>query len=280
MAKKVCIDAGHYGKYNQSPVMKSYYESDMTWKLHNYLADELKKWGVTVVKTRTSQAIDKELVSRGKCSSGCDLFISVHSNAASSEAPNYALCIYMRDNKAETYDDKSKDIATKLAKVIGDTMGVGNKTYCKEYVGDRDGNGKWDDEWYGVLQGAKLVKTPGIIAEHGFHTNLADTKWLSSDKNLQKLAVAEAKCIANWLGIKSKPVKTTYVVQAGAFSSKTTANKKATAIKADGFDAYVKSEDNLFKVQCGAFTTKKYATELVAKLQKAGYSAYVKVVKA
>ena len=42
MAVKVCLDAGHYGKYNRNPTVSSYYESDMTWKLHNYLKKELK----------------------------------------------------------------------------------------------------------------------------------------------------------------------------------------------------------------------------------------------
>ena len=32
---KVCLDAGHVGsKYNQSPVVKTYYESAMVWTLH------------------------------------------------------------------------------------------------------------------------------------------------------------------------------------------------------------------------------------------------------
>lgn len=32
---KICLDAGHVGsKYNQSPVVKTYYESAMVWKLH------------------------------------------------------------------------------------------------------------------------------------------------------------------------------------------------------------------------------------------------------
>lgn len=44
MAVKVCLDAGHYGKYNRSPAVLSYYESDMTWKLHNYLKKELEAW--------------------------------------------------------------------------------------------------------------------------------------------------------------------------------------------------------------------------------------------
>ena len=34
MAKKICLDAGHYAKYNRSPVVPEYYESVMNWKLH------------------------------------------------------------------------------------------------------------------------------------------------------------------------------------------------------------------------------------------------------
>lgn len=42
---KICLDAGHYGKYNQSPVFKSYYESEMTWRLHRMLQAELELRG-------------------------------------------------------------------------------------------------------------------------------------------------------------------------------------------------------------------------------------------
>lgn len=202
---KVCLDAGHYGKYNQSPVLKSYYESDMTWKLHNYLASELEAWGVTVIKTRTNQATDRELVSRGYASKGCDLFLSLHSNAASTDKARYAVAIVMRDNKTQSYDDLSRDIGKKLADAVADIMGVDSSVYSKAYVGDRDGNGLQDDEWYGVLQGAKQAKTPGVILEHSFHTNLESAKWLSKDANLKKLAVKEAEVISKWLGIKEKP---------------------------------------------------------------------------
>lgn len=209
MAYKVCLDAGHYGKYNQSPVLKTYYESDMTWKLHNYLADELKAWGIDVVKTRTSQDKDLELTARGRAAKGCNLFISLHSNAASSSTAKHAVGIFMRSNSRETYDEKSKEFAQKMASIVANVMGTTYNTYCREYIGDRDGNGYQDDEWYGVLQGAKTVKVPGIILEHGFHTNLAQAKWLSVDANLKKLAVAEAAGIANYLGIKTKPGTTT-----------------------------------------------------------------------
>ena len=233
---KVCLDAGHFGKYNRSPVLPSYYESDMTWKLHNYLADELKARGIEVVKTRTNQATDRELVSRGYASKGCDLFLSLHSNAASGSSAAYAVCIYMRDNASQTYDDKSKDIANKLVKTVAQTMGVGYKTYCKEYVGDRDGNGKQDDEWYGVLQGAKQAGVPGVIVEHGFHTNLKDAQWLSDDSNLKKMAAAEAETIAKWLGVNTTPSAPTQDISTAAAGKYTGAYTKS--VSGSGYSAY------------------------------------------
>lgn len=42
---KICLDAGHYGKYNQSPVNKAYWESEFTWKFHLLLKAELERYG-------------------------------------------------------------------------------------------------------------------------------------------------------------------------------------------------------------------------------------------
>ena len=42
---KVCLDAGHVGsKYNQSPVVKTYYESAMVWSLHLKLKAAWRRW--------------------------------------------------------------------------------------------------------------------------------------------------------------------------------------------------------------------------------------------
>ena len=68
--KKICIDAGHYGKYNRSPVVPEYYESDMVWKLHLMQKEILEGYGFEVILTRGSQAIDRELYSRGYAAKG------------------------------------------------------------------------------------------------------------------------------------------------------------------------------------------------------------------
>ena len=198
---RVCLDAGHYGRYNQSPVNPAYFESVQMWKLTEFLSAELKKRGVGVVKTRTNQAKDLALITRGKMAKGCDLFVSLHSNASSSTATDYPVAIVMRDNASVDIDEKSEEIGLKLAKVVEKVMGTKQKgrTMTNPSDKDRDGNGKKDDEYYGVLQGAKLVGVPGVILEHSFHTNTKATAWLLNDANLKKLAKAEADCIYEYL---------------------------------------------------------------------------------
>lgn len=83
-----------------------------------------------------------------------------------------------------------------------------SKTYSKLAGYDRNGNGiTTDDDYYGVLYGAHMVGTPGIILEHSFHSNTKSAKWLSNDDNLKKLAAAEAEVIANYFGMKTQNVK-------------------------------------------------------------------------
>ena len=201
---KVCIDAGHYGKYN-SGVVKGYYEAVQMWRLHELLAAELRKRGVTVVLTRQSQAADLSLISRGKKAKGCDLFLSLHSNAASTEGVDYPVAMVLRPNNRTTIDEKSAEIGLVLAKVVQGVMGTtqGARTATRASGNDRDGNGVKDDEYYGVLEGARRVGVPAVILEHSFHTNKKATAWLLVDANLQALAKAEADAITAWLGVKA-----------------------------------------------------------------------------
>lgn len=211
MAKiKICLDAGHYGKYNRSNVNKAYYESDMNWKLHLKLKAELEKYGIEVITTRASQARDLALTSRGKKGKGCDLFLSLHSNACDTESVDRVVGIYLVPDKDTTHDEKSKPIAEKLAAVVAEVMGTKDKpkTCSKLASGDRDGDGKKDDNYYGVLHGADSVGVPAVILEHSFHTNKRAADWLLIDSNLDKLAKAEAEVLAKHFGVYVEQLKT------------------------------------------------------------------------
>lgn len=199
----VTLDAGHYGKYNRSPVVPEYWESVMTWALHNYLATELQAYGIQVIKTRTDQAKDLALRARGNASKGSDLFISLHSNACSTERVDRATGIYLVDDDCGAIDEQSRQVAALLAETVREVMQTKDKakTHAKAASFDRDKDGRLDDEYYGVLRGCHEVGTAGIILEHSFHTNTRSAKWLLVDANLRKLAKAEAATIAAWFDV-------------------------------------------------------------------------------
>ena len=212
---KVCLDAGHYGNYNAGAA-KGYYESVRMWKLTELLAKELTARGITVIKTRSNQATDLALTSRGKKAKGCDLFLSMHSNAAGAESVDYPVA-YVPLNGTGTA------IGQKLADIVADVMG----TVQKGRTATRKGSGGAD--YYGVIRGAVAVGVTGVILEHSFHTNPKAAAWLMNDANLAKLAKAEADCIAAWLEGTAKPaVQTLQVAQrkSAAFNKayKTTAD--------------------------------------------------------
>ena len=189
MPIKICLDAGHYGKYNISPVNKNYVESDMAWKLHLLLKKELEAYGFKVVTTRADKNKDLDLFIRGRKSKGCDLFLSLHSNAAKYEYVDYPVIIVPISGKGDTLGEKLADCVTA-------TMG----TKQKGKIYKRKGGGNYD--WYSVIAGAVSVGVVGMILEHSFHTNLAATKWLLEDSNLEKLAKNEAEVLAEHYGLK------------------------------------------------------------------------------
>ena len=243
----VCLDAGHYGKYNRSPAVKSYYESDMNWKLTQLQKKYLEQLGFEVILTRTNKDKDLALYNRGAASKGCALLISNHSNAVVggvNESVDYVAVYHLTNDTTTKVDDVSKAVAQKIAPVIASTMGVkkGHKILTRLSSSDKNKDGILNDNYYGVLNGARQAGTPGLILEHSFHTNTAATKWLLDDANLDKLAQAEAKVIAEHYGLK-KPASTTgtiYRVQIGAFSVKENAEKQLAKAKAAGFtDAYI-----------------------------------------
>ena len=197
----VCLDAGHFGKQNQSPVVPEFYESEFNWKLHNLLAQKLKAYGIQVVRTRTGIKSDLSLTERGTRAKNCDLFISIHANAAENPNANYVLGVHMVDDDCGEIDTQSKAAAKLLAECVAGVMGASAQVWTKESSSDRDGNGHKDD-YYGVLRGAHSVGTAGVILEHGFYTNQAQAQFLLLDSTLEKLTEAEARVIAEWFGIE------------------------------------------------------------------------------
>lgn len=188
----VCLDAGHYGStYNQSTEVAGYYESEMAWQLHLYLKAALEEYGCVVKCTRSEQNSDLAVYDRGACAKGCDLFLSLHSNACGTESVDYPIIYRAYDNC-----NNADAVALGLVEQIAEKMGTvqGGKTGTRTTTSGT--------EYYGVMRGARAVGCPMyLLIEHSFHTNKEASLWLLDKENLQSLAKLEADYIAAYYGM-------------------------------------------------------------------------------
>lgn len=160
---KIMIDPGHANYYNPSTVVNGYYESVMTWTLSNYLKEELEALGVQADLTKTSLEDDPDLQPRGHMSAGYDFFLSVHSNATSYSSIDYPIAICYQNLDWTDIDDTSRAVGQLLTDKVTEVMETRQKGIIWQRLSDndRDGNGVNDDEWYGVLCGARYVGNAG-----------------------------------------------------------------------------------------------------------------------
>ena len=206
---KICIDAGHTGKTNPYLVDGKTvgWESEMAWTLHNLLAERLQAAGAEVIRTRSQLSEDPPLEDRGRTAKGCDLFLSLHSNAADSQTADYPLACCCVAGTADA-------IGMKLARTVASVMGTvqSPRIWKRDYQtgggamlqSDSEpsfGKAAYQKDYYGVLRGAAAVSVPGVLLECSFHTNPSRARWLTQEANLEALAAALCDTIAAHYGL-------------------------------------------------------------------------------
>lgn len=204
----IVLDAGHTGYTWNKGAVPGYYESAVMWEYSKVLGLALIAKGFKVIYTRPSIETTMDVTVRGKKAKEGDLLLSLHSNSTDNTTTRRAVAIYQTDDSQGTWDTVSKAVANKLAAVIADVIGVTWQTYSKKAGGDRDGDGKKDDNYYGVLHGARMVKKPAVILEHSFHSNPETCRWLMNDANQVKLAEATADALADYFGLVEEKLPT------------------------------------------------------------------------
>ena len=193
MPMTIMLDAGHYGKYNRSPVVRDYYESEAMWKLHLFLKKELEAWGFAVKTTRKKQEKDMEVYQRGKAAKGCDLFLSLHSNAPGTATPpdRYHGVRGVNVYYSLTDEEGNAPLATALCECVAQIMQTPNRGIKTRAYPDKP-----DTDYYGVIRNsAQSGCRRAFLIEHGFHTNIEDSSFLRDDECLRRLAKGEADVI-------------------------------------------------------------------------------------
>ncbi len=184
--KTVCLDAGHDAGNlaNRSPD-GTYYEHEFALDMAKRIRAHLERCGVAVAETRPdSQAVSlQERCAIANKIKGLDLFVSLHSNAAGgsgwSSARGWSCYLYGAGGERE----KAAQAVLKQVKAAGVTV----RTTALVY----------DSALY-VL---KHTVAPAVLIEHAFHTNREDTESLKSEAWRAKAAQAEARGIAEYLGV-------------------------------------------------------------------------------
>jgi len=205
---KICLDPGHYGSDYNPGVAAGYVESNFTWRYYLLMKERLERYGVEVVCTRASKDDypknpkgDDWLKERGRRSKGCDLFISIHSNAAVDEKTQQIKpeinSVFIHWSVRSGGEEIGKKIGNALTMFFRSEWGSCQAPTMYE----RESSTYPGYDWFGVLKGAAEVGVPGIIVEHSFHTNPIYCEWAMQPGNCEKMADIEVSAIAEYYGL-------------------------------------------------------------------------------
>ena len=179
----VVLDPGHGGE-DKGANYRSIYEKDITLKIANYAAEELRFNGFKVVQTRDSDKLLslREIGDITNAASG-DVFVSVHINDNKSSIYKGVNTYYYDPN------DYQKDERIKFANIM-------QKELAK--------NDNWEDR--GIMRQNLAVlrysEIPCVLVECGFLSNPEDREKLTRDEVLKNFAVNITKGIQKYLEVE------------------------------------------------------------------------------
>lgn len=184
--KTVVLDAGHDAANlaNKSPD-GSYYEHEFCLDMAKRMSAHLRRCGVTVVETRPDGTAVSlaERCAMANAIQDLDLFVSLHSNAAGgsgwSSARGWSAYLYGAGGEREQAAQA----------ILARVRETGTAVRSAPVVYDP------------ALYVLKYTAAPAVLIEHAFHTNEADVENLKSDVWRAAMAEAQARGIADYLGV-------------------------------------------------------------------------------
>lgn len=213
----ICLDPGHGGSDSGANAFGTK-ESDLTLKIAQYCKEELAKYDVNVVMTRTtdtrlSEEAAMDLKNRVEVAkkAGASYFISIHINSAANSAAKGAEVYYPNTsgnkNLSSNGQNLAKAIQSQLAALGLYDRGIKIRNYTDGTTSSNPNSS--DQDYYGVIRYAKQANITGLIVEHCFISNKDEfDKYLGSNAKLQQLGIADAKGIVSALGLQAKNADT------------------------------------------------------------------------
>ena len=215
----ICLDPGHGGSDSGATAFGAK-ESDLTLKIAQYCKEELAKYDVNVVMTRTtdtrlSEEAAMDLKNRVEVAkkAGASYFISIHINSAANSAAKGAEVYYPNTSGNKNLSSNGQNLAKAIQKQLTAIGLYDRGIKIRNYT---DGTTSYDPtssdkDYYGVIRYAKEANITGLIVEHCFISNKEEfDKYLGSNAKLQQLGVADARGIVSALGLqlKNQPLDT------------------------------------------------------------------------
>lgn len=188
----VALDPGHGGS-DSGAVANGLLEKDVNLKIAKYCQAALRRAGINVFMTRTtdvyvglSERVEKAVAAKAS------VFVSLHINSATPAAEGCE--VFVPNDSSYNHDVHvagnilGQKVLKKLIELGLHNIGVKTK--------DSENGSKYPDgstaDYYSVINNARRNGIPGIIVEHAFITNAGDSTLLKSDVYLKKLGEADA----------------------------------------------------------------------------------------
>lgn len=209
----ICLDPGHGGSDSGSNAFGTK-ESDLTLKIAQYCKEELAKYDVNVVMTRTtdtrlSEEAAMDLKNRVEVAkkAGASYFISIHINSAANSAAKGAEVYYPNTSGNKNLSSSGQNLAKAIQKQLTALglydRGIKIRNYTNGTTSSNPNSS--DQDYYGVIRYAKQANITGLIVEHCFINNKDEfDKYLGSNAKLQQLGIADARGIVSALGLQAK----------------------------------------------------------------------------
>lgn len=205
----VVLDPGHGGAYPGAQY-QGFSEKELTLKLAQYVKEYLETHykDVSVCLTRNSDALlsddaAQDLKERVAVAArlNAQILVSLHFNTEpTAHASAGALaCISKQENINSASNALANSILEQLAQ-----LGIQNRgVLLRDHETLTDENGAPLD-YYAICRHSAAAGIVGIIVEHCFMDNPAELQFFGNDEALQRLAMADAVGIADYMGLEPR----------------------------------------------------------------------------